>query len=585
MEYCNPLNLDYKFQHYGKTAHREAADPTLILFKGTYYLFASMSAGFYYSDDLAQWKWHENRQLDMYRYAPDVRQIGDALVFCASSKGESSKIWRTRNPLSDEFELVSAPFDFWDPSIFQDDDGRVYLYWGSSNDQPIYGWELDPKTLTPIGERKSLIYGDPQHHGFERFNFPGKKEKERPGIEGELYRLFFGAGMPFMEGPFMNKLNGKYYLQYAAPATEEPIYSDGYAVSDSPLGPFTYGDNSPFSSRLSGFITAAGHGSTIHDKFGNLWHISSMGISVNADFERRVGLFPAGVDKDGVLFCNQYFADYPLEIPQGKFDPWSVKPKAMLLSYRKQAEASSVLEGHPAELAVDESIKTWWTAKGNKGEWLKIDLGQPCRVHGVQVNFAEEGVPVLQMPPEECGLPGPVGGRYVDSGKELRTRYLLEGSVDGESWMVLADMRQADTDRSHPYHVLPEDKTLRYIRLTCEETPYNSALSISGLRVFGHGNGTLPTQVTDCSAAMEDPMTCRLTWSKVENATGYHVRFGIAPDKLYAGYQVYGQEEACLTTLNAGKNYWYAIDTFNENGITEGAVNPIAPFCQGPQDF
>lgn len=44
--YCNPLNLEYKYQHYGKAAHREAADPTLILFKGTYYLFASMSAGF-----------------------------------------------------------------------------------------------------------------------------------------------------------------------------------------------------------------------------------------------------------------------------------------------------------------------------------------------------------------------------------------------------------------------------------------------------------------------------------------------------------------------------------------------------------
>ena len=61
------------------------------------------------------------------------------MVFCASSKGEPSRIWRTKDPLSDEFETVSAPFDFWDPDIFQDDDGRVYLYWGSSNDCPIYG--------------------------------------------------------------------------------------------------------------------------------------------------------------------------------------------------------------------------------------------------------------------------------------------------------------------------------------------------------------------------------------------------------------------------------------------------------------
>ena len=572
MELCNPIDIEYKFQHYGRAAHREAADPTLVLFKGTYYLFPSMSAGFYYSDDLARWTWHENRKVDMYNYAPDVRQIGDWLYFTASSKGESSRIWRTRDPLSDAFELVSAPFDYWDPAIFADDDGRVYLYWGSSNDCPIYGWKLDPRTMTPIGERKSLIYGDKDRHGFERFNFPGKRKKPREPLEQTIYDMFFGSGKPFLEGPYMNKIGGRYYLQYAAPATEEAIYGDGYGVSDSPLGPFAYGANSPFSSRLSGFITAAGHGSTIEDKCGNLWHVSTMGISVNADFERRVGLFPAGVDGDGLLFCNQNFADYPMDIPAGKFDPWSIKPRHMLLSYRKPVTASSAAEGHPAELAVDESIKTWWTARGNKGEWLMVDLGSPLRVHGVQINFAEEGIPVMQMPPEACGLPGPVGGRYVDSGRELRTRYLLEGSADGERWVVLADQRSADTDRSHPYHVLEEDMRLRYVRVTCTETPYDSPVSVSGLRVFGLGDGGKPERVEGGDGLMEDPMTCRLTWDKADGAVGYNVRFGIAPDKLYSSYQVYGREEAYLTTLNAGEAYWYAVDAFNENGVTEGTV-------------
>lgn len=68
MEYCNPLNLNYKYQHFGDKAHREGADPTLLMFKGKYYLFVSMSAGFYYSDDLVNWNWHENRSLDMYNY-------------------------------------------------------------------------------------------------------------------------------------------------------------------------------------------------------------------------------------------------------------------------------------------------------------------------------------------------------------------------------------------------------------------------------------------------------------------------------------------------------------------------------------
>ena len=66
-DFCNPINIPYQFQHYNNQASREAADPTLVLYKDRYYLFASMSGGFYYSDDLIEWKWHEHRKLNLYR--------------------------------------------------------------------------------------------------------------------------------------------------------------------------------------------------------------------------------------------------------------------------------------------------------------------------------------------------------------------------------------------------------------------------------------------------------------------------------------------------------------------------------------
>ena len=53
--YCNPLDLSYRYSHMNegkRLAHREGADPTLVFFKGTYYAFVSMSAGFWYSKDL-----------------------------------------------------------------------------------------------------------------------------------------------------------------------------------------------------------------------------------------------------------------------------------------------------------------------------------------------------------------------------------------------------------------------------------------------------------------------------------------------------------------------------------------------------
>ena len=576
IEFCNPLDINYKYQHYGKYAHREGADPTLILFKGKYYLFVSMSAGFYHSDDLMHWQWHENRELEMYLYAPDVRQIGDYLYFCASDKGCPCRIWRSKDPLSDDFEVVSEVFPFWDPNLFQDDDGRVYLYWGSSNAEPIWGTEMDPETMQPIGKKKGLINQHKNKYGWERFHYPGKPKVKLPFPDNMIYWMFFGSGRPFLEGPFMNKWNGKYYLQYAAPATEAPIYSDGYYVSDSPLGPFTYAPNSPFCTRPSGFIAGSGHGSTIEDAYGNLWHVASMCVCVNQNFERRLGLFPAKLDKDGLLWCNQHFADYPYVIPEGKFDAEEIGPQYMLLSYRKNVTASSCVAGHGPELAVDESIRSWWCAEGCRDEWIQVDLGERYQPHSIQLNFADEGIAPMKMPPEQCAKPGATGNRYVDSGKELRTRYLLEGSLDGKNWFVIEDKTRTETDLPHPFFVLKEGTMLRYVRLTGVERPYGSRLAVSSIRVFGIGNGEKPASVEKGAAQMADGgRSCFLRWQAVPNAMGYNVRFGIAPDKLYSSYQVYGEAQVRMITLNADQNYFYAIDAFNENGITPGRVNPM----------
>ena len=86
--YCNPLDLGYRYQHMKEgertAGFREGADPTLVYFKNKYYLFVSMSAGFWYSDDLLHWDFHADPDLLIYDYAPDVRQVGGYLYFSAS---------------------------------------------------------------------------------------------------------------------------------------------------------------------------------------------------------------------------------------------------------------------------------------------------------------------------------------------------------------------------------------------------------------------------------------------------------------------------------------------------------------------
>ena len=263
-------------------------------------------------------------------------------------------------------------------------------------------------------------------------------------------------------------------------------------------------------------------------------------------------------------------------IPEGKFDPAELHPRYMLLSYHKKATASSALPGHGADKAVDESIQSCWCAEGSSGEWLQLDLSRVYEPHAVQINFADCEVPVIKMPPEQCALPGATGGRYIDSGKDLRTRYLLEGSLDGSSWFMVADKSAADTDLPHDYLVLPEHTALRYLRLTGVQFPYGSRLAVSGLRVFGLGDGQQPAAVERVTVRMADRnRTARLSWPEVAGAMGYNVRFGIAPDKLYSSCQLYGDTSVTLTTLNGDQAYWFAVDSFNENGITPGKVLPM----------
>ena len=50
--FCNPVNINYRYQFNQDTTQgnqiiidREAADPSMILFRGRYYIFASMTLG------------------------------------------------------------------------------------------------------------------------------------------------------------------------------------------------------------------------------------------------------------------------------------------------------------------------------------------------------------------------------------------------------------------------------------------------------------------------------------------------------------------------------------------------------------
>ena len=543
--YCNPLNLDYTYpfhnSHLGKS-YRSGADPAVVEFRGEYYMFVTRSWGYWHSKDLLNWdfitpeKWYFEGC-----NAPAAHNYKDSVLYVCGNPSGAMSILYTDNPKRGDWKAVpSVLHDLQDPALFIDDDERAYMYWGSSNRWPIRGKELDMKNkFLPIAKKPdSLLFLRPDIHGWERFG-----ENHTSDIK------------PFIEGAWMTKHNGKYYLQYAAPGTQFNVYGDGVYVGKSPLGPFEYAAHNPFCYKPGGFATGAGHGSTVCGPGGIYWHFGTIHLSINYKFERRLCMFPTFFDEDGAMYSDTYFGDYPHYSPDqvsrqttsGGFRGW------MLLSYGKPVKASSQLESYPVENVTDENLKTFWVAEKNDDkQWVEIDLEEVSDVYALQLNFFDY---------EETGF----WGRMPN----LRQRYLVEASVDGARWRVLVDYRNSFRDAPHNYIELDQPIEARYIRYRHHYVPGKN-LAMGDIRVFGLGRGKKPATVKGFTVVREaDERNARISWKAVKGAQGYNVLWGAAPDKLYSSWMVYGDNSLDLRALTVGQKYYFAIEAFNENGISQ----------------
>ncbi len=596
--YCNPLNLEYRYQFLRPRDNdgsnppydvfREAADPSLTLFKGIYYLFPSVTGGFFTSKDLINWDFHPYQEdFPAYDYAPDIHPVGDWLYVCASKMGEPCDFYRSKDPVNEPFEKIEGSFDFWDPALFQDDDGRLYLYWGCSNVTPIWGMELDPDTMKPKTERVILFDSDDAHRGYERYgddhvhpmtetdvwaridymlehSSPEMMEYMKDMSHEEQRQMmwqYMGGLRPYIEGAWMTKFDGKYYLQYAIPGTQCNVYGDGCYVSDAPLGPFAPCKNNPYSYHPGGFMTGAGHGSTLKDKDQNLWHIASMRISMSYQFERRLGLWKASYDKEGGLYCDQRYGDWPINTEA----PLFAKPDWMLLSYGKQVTVSS---GSGAQNITDEDCRTWWTAEGCDGEWACVDLGKLYDIRGIQINFADHDIKIT-LPQDFKRQISAYEERWMDMTIQP-TQWKLEGSLDGESWFILDNKWEAPTDLAHDFLTWEEGIQARFVKVTVHSLPYNQTAAISGIRVFGIEPGDAPTKPA-ISAELISPLDMIVSWS-TDNAVGAVISWGYAPDRLWHSYMVFDKNTQKIGALVDGEPVYVMVETFNESGSTQSDV-------------
>lgn len=542
--YCNPLNVDYTYMIYDAgrdISYRSGADPAVVEFRGEYYMFVTRSNGYWHSTDLQNWNFITPKG---YWYpqgcnAPAAHNYKDSVLYVCGDPSGVMSVMSSDDPKSGVWTPgVGIIANLQDPDLFIDDDGSAYMFYGSSNVYPIRAIELDrTRNFLPKTDERVPLFGlDLDKHGWERF---GENHTTDTDLGG------------FIEGPWMTKHNGKYYLQYGSPGTEFNVYGDGVYVADHPMGPYTYQKHNPVSYKPGGYMNGAGHGSSVKGPGGMWWHFASMSLSINVNWERRLCMFPMGFDEDGIMYCDTRFGDYPRYAPsvsqkRGQFRGW------MLLSYKKPVTVSSQVGDYAAAGLTDELTKTFWLAeKNDDSQWVVIDLQNPASVCAVQVNYHDYKTGMY--------------GRYPN----LRHRYQIEGSVDGKDWKVLIDKSNSYKDTPNDYTELEFPEKVRYVRYKNIEVPTPS-LAISEIRVFGLGEGKAPQKVKKLNLERQaDRRDIAISWTPVKGAQGYNVLWGIAPDKLYSSWMVYDANELFMKSLTVDQDYYFSIEAFNENGVSE----------------
>ena len=257
------------------------------------------------------------------------------------------------------------------------------------------------------------------------------------------------------------------------------------------------------------------------------------------------------------MYSITRFGDFPQKIPSEKMkDKDELFLGWMLLSYKKPIWASSTKDTLTAKNANDENPRSFWVANQNKkGESLTMDLGKESEINAVQINLTDYKSDVFNS---------------FDT--TVYTQYKILVSKDNKNWEAVVDLSNEKKDRPCGYFELKKGVRARYIRY---EHIYQKArnLAISDFRVFGKSNDKMPSKVTGLKVVRQkDSRNCDISWNKQGNTTGYNIRWGIAKDKLYQTYQFWNDTKPDLfelRALNKGVKYAFAIEAFNEAGVSE----------------
>lgn len=458
--YCNPIPLpDYPlgksfFANQTKKSYRETADPTVIYHNGKWYMYPSCKMA-YVSDDYITWKYVDIKPSDI-GYAPTVVEHNGKFLLAAT---HCEDLYISDSPLG-PFECIGKFKDIngevvslFDIMLFSDDDGSLYVYGGDAKmHRSIVGAQLDSENMlqmiTPI---KELVKFDPNNKWM---------------CHGEWNQ---NKGSSYIEGPYMYKKNGVYYLTFCAPGTQYSSYCMFAYRSASPLEGFVPQKNNPFLAKRYGIVRGPGHGCIVEGPNDTIWAFYTCTLCYEHMFERRIGMDCVSINEDGELCVNNV-----TEIPQWQpgFKPnqhISNDAGLLPLTFRENTYASSCVYGREAIYATDDSMLTWWEpSKQDTNPTLTVDFSENAvySISSMRVIWRDVGMDIGNNI-----LPGAI-------------QYIVEAYNEKQEWECVLDMSNNQCDMTIDYRKLKEINATK-VRITVKGAPKGIIPGIISFCVFG----------------------------------------------------------------------------------------------------
>jgi hypothetical protein len=348
------------------------ADPSLVQHEGKFYLYATIdpwggrTLGCWESGDFKNWTFRELNwptkaactsptSGDSMVWAPSVIRAPDGRFMMYVSVGSEVWVGTATSPLGPWRDahggtpLIAATWNrtyhMIDAEAFVDDDGSVYLFWGSG-----WKWTNGHCFVVKLGADLASFDGEPRD----------------------------ATPAHYFEGPFLFKHAGRYYLTYSNGKTVTDTYQVHYATGPSPLGPFTEAPNSPLlTTDAARDIVSPGHHAMFHRgaQAFILYHRHRLPFVTETAF-RQTCVDELQFTPDGLIEKVRPTHTGPTFV-QGR-------DAGRLAAI---ASASSSLDAlHGADRTTDDNYATRWAAAPtDRAATLTLDLGHAAPVDRLEL--------------------------------------------------------------------------------------------------------------------------------------------------------------------------------------------------------